>query len=263
MMQSQLKTLARMHGQFHNCKEEWFLSLLTWHQNIDNMVKSYSYRAACEKGFLAAKDVLPSAFAAESLPEIWQATINSALRNDTKTPTLCHSDVHIGNWAHIRKNGQMGLFDFQALSRSSNWRDVAYVLGTAMKPDAGRKVEREMVRYYISEYNNAGGPNVTEEEVRYIDIKCHSLGLPFLKAWTEISIELFTVLSYWTPVLTPGKKFVDMQPKAVSLEMIHRSTFSYHAHAARILTVTVGTMMHDHNSLGVARRLGLTKQSKL
>lgn len=121
-----------------------------------------------------------------------------------------------GNW-YITRKQRMGLTDWQAMSRGHWSRDLAYVLGTGVSTDKRRLWEKEMVRMYVKELAEAGGPKVTEDE-----------------AWLELRRQSFGALAYWTCTLAPSAAMPDMQPEEPTLLFIGR----------------IAALIDDHDALG-------------
>lgn len=110
----------------------------------------------------------------------------------------------------------MGLTDWQTMARGHWSRDLAYLLATAVSVENRRLWEHDVVKIYLEELLENGGPKVTEAE-----------------AWLELKGQSLGALFYWTLTLTPGKSMPDMQPEEASYTFIQRIT----------------VFMDDHNAL--------------
>lgn len=90
----QIQILAKLHGQFYQCKEPFFENLLEYKTRIQNLIR-VGIERACRNGFRAAKSVIaPELFAREE--EIWSCTLESVERNASLPQTIVHGDVHLG-----------------------------------------------------------------------------------------------------------------------------------------------------------------------
>ena len=76
---------------------------------------------------------------------------------------LCHDDVHLKNW-YVAGNGEMGLSDWQDVSRGHWARDVAYAVSTALTVEDRRAWEQDLIKYYLEELRASGGPQVGFDE---------------------------------------------------------------------------------------------------
>jgi hypothetical protein len=95
------------------------------------------------------------------------------------------SEILAGNWYQRLDNNEIGLQDYQVLARGHFSRDIAYLLTSSPRPEDRRVWEKELIRFYLGEFEKAGGPKIPEK-----------------KAWFEIRLQIFAALAYWTLTLT-------------------------------------------------------------
>jgi Phosphotransferase enzyme family len=88
-----------------------------------------------------------------------------ALAVHAQHPVTCvlHGDPHTGN-VYLDSEGRPTFFDYESLN-TGNWaQDIAYHLGTALSVEDRRANEQELVRHYLSELANYGGPAIGFDE---------------------------------------------------------------------------------------------------
>jgi aminoglycoside phosphotransferase (APT) family kinase protein len=119
---------------------------------------------------------------------------------------LIHSDVHIGNWYRTGE-GQMGLCDWQCLSRGHWSRDFAYAVTASLTSDNRRSWERELLARYIEQFAEVTGvkPDFDLSFLRYRQQIVHALAM-------------------WTITLCHSPLLPNMQPEDTTLTMIERMT---------------------------------------
>ena len=212
--ESQLRLLAALHGHYFQSPEfaNSLEDVMFWPDRFHRMA-SFHLRDICEAGFRAAKDVLPpELFARES--EVWPATLNAVERHRVLPQTLTHGDVHLKNW-YVTKGGEMGLSDWQALTRGHWSRDIAYAISCALEVEDRRAWEADLIRYYLDRLGTEGGPKVTFDE-----------------AWLNYRQQLLHALAWWTGTLTPTPDMPDMQPQETAIEFIRRFGAAINDHHA-------------------------------
>lgn len=107
------------------------------------------------KAFDVAARVIPAEVLARR-EEVWPATIRALAVHESEPQGLIHSDVHIGNWYRTGA-GQMGLCDWQYLSRGHWSRDFAYAVTASLTPDDRRNWERDLLARYIERFAEKTG----------------------------------------------------------------------------------------------------------
>jgi len=88
-----------------------------------------------------------------------------ALRVHASFPvtSVLHGDPHTGN-VYLDRTDRPCFFDWETV-QTGNWaQDVAYHLGTVLAIEDRRANEQELVRYYLSELAEHGGPAFDFEE---------------------------------------------------------------------------------------------------
>lgn len=202
--ESQLRLLARLHGQGYAdpAIRTTMQPLPTWPQFYQN-IEGFGSETLANNGFLAAEEVIPPRLFAR-FAEYWPLALRSVALHENLPQTISHGDVHLKNW-YIAGNGEMGLSDWQCVTRGHWARDVCYALGSALSVEDRRAWERDLLAYYLGALQAEGGPAVSFDE-----------------AWRHYRQQLVTALVWWTMTLTPGDDLPDMQPRDITLEMIRR-----------------------------------------
>jgi len=154
---------------------------------------------------IRAEAVIPPDLS-RSRAEVWPATIKALALHNKETPTLLHSDVHLGNW-YVTGDGRMGLCDWQCLGKGHWARDVSYAISATLAIEDRRAWERDLLKRYLAQMGE----------------KC-ALGISFDRAWSLYRQQIPLALLMWTPTLVHTRTTPDMQPEEMSLEMIKRIT---------------------------------------
>lgn len=199
-------TLATMHARFYESPAIGTdaLPFKTWPQFWTGTLNAFpGFADACDRAFVLAKDVIPPRFYARQA-EVWPATLASVERHNELPKMLVHCDVHIGNW-YIAGNGNMGLTDWQAVS-IGNWsRDFAYAIATALAIEDRRAWFDDLLRLYLDKAVEYGMPRVSYDDALF-----------------NVRQQLLTALAYWTITLVPAPGMPDMQPPAITIELVKR-----------------------------------------
>jgi aminoglycoside phosphotransferase (APT) family kinase protein len=103
-----------------------------------------------QKAFDAAAHLI-SAMILTRRNDVWPATMRALAVHESQPQGLIHSDVHIGNWYRTGA-GQMGLCDWQCISRGHWSRDFAYAVAASLTPDDRRNWERALLASYIERF---------------------------------------------------------------------------------------------------------------
>lgn len=207
--ESQLTLLARLHGRFHESRELRESGLQSFEDNFNFVDKWFGLKDCCNNGFLAAEAVIPKRLFGR-FPEVWPATQKAAALNGTFPHTFTHNDPHLRNW-YIASTGRMGLSDWQALYRGHWARDVAYCISTALTVENRRVWEKELLQFYLEQFQACGGPAIGFDE-----------------AWKYYRQHLFTAMAWWTLTYRPSSGSSDepppdFQPQEASVAFIHRT----------------------------------------
>jgi aminoglycoside phosphotransferase (APT) family kinase protein len=207
MADDMIDLLASLHGRFYGDptlaeRYRWRASYPRWFTiGAAKMGTEYYTR----KAFDAAAHVIPAEVLARR-DEVWPATMRALALHDSEPQGLIHSDVHIGNWYRTGA-GQMGLCDWQCLSRGHWTRDFAYAVTASLTPDNRRSWERELLARYIERFAEQAG--VTPD-----------FDLSFLRYRQQI----VHALAMWTITLCHSPLLPNMQPEDTTLTMIERMT---------------------------------------
>jgi aminoglycoside phosphotransferase (APT) family kinase protein len=201
-----IDTLATVHGRYYDSAR--FSSDLKWVLTFEDFFRAgerVGLRECHERAMIQAEAVIPPDVSRHRAG-IWPSTIKALELHTKGTPTLLHSDVHLGNW-YITGEGRMGLCDWQCLGKGHWARDVSYAVSTTLAIEDRRAWERDLLERYLDQMRET----------------C-SLGITFDEAWDLYRQQIFLALLMWTPTLVHTRTTPDMQPEEMSLEMIKRMT---------------------------------------
>jgi aminoglycoside phosphotransferase (APT) family kinase protein len=207
MADDMIDLLAALHGRFYGDRTlaeryRWLASYPRWFTiGAAKMGTEYYTR----KAFDAAAHVIPEGVMARR-DDVWPATMRALALHDSEPQGLIHSDVHIGNWYRTGA-GQMGLCDWQCLSRGHWSRDFAYAVTASLTPDNRRSWERELLARYVERFAEKTGvkPDFDLSFLRYRQQIVHALAM-------------------WTITLCHSPLLPNMQPEDTTLTMIERMT---------------------------------------
>jgi len=205
--ESQMTLLAKLHGRFYEGQDldNALADVVTFEAYFHNL--GDMWKKCCSAGFHAAKEVIPPRLYARHA-EVWPITMKSVEINKALPRTLTHGDVHLRNW-YIASSGEMGLADWQVITKGHCLRDVAYAIATSLTVADRRAWEKELLRSYLDKLQAAGGDNIKFDD-----------------AWKYYRQHLFTVLAWWTFTLAPSAGGFDapeiVQPKDATLAFISR-----------------------------------------
>jgi hypothetical protein len=207
MADEMIDLLAALHGRFYGDptlaeRYRWLASYSRWFTiGAEKMGTEYYTR----KAFDAAAHVIPPKVMARR-EDVWPATMRSLALHDSEPQGLIHSDVHIGNWYRTGA-GEMGLCDWQCLSRGHWSRDFAYAVTASLTPDDRRNWERDLLARYIERFTEKTGvkPDFDVSFQRYRQQIVHALAM-------------------WTITLCHSPLLPNMQPEDTTITMIERMT---------------------------------------
>jgi hypothetical protein len=207
-VQSQLRLLARMHGQYYDKPEVRNSDIFTFEGIWNSNDRWFGIKDCCTNGFRMAESVIPARLFRRH-QEIWPATMKAVEMHGRFPRTFTHNDVHLRNW-YIAADGELGSCDFQSFARGHWARDVVYTISTALTVENRRLWEKDLLRYYLDKLRAEGGAAVSFDD-----------------AWKFYRQHLFTSLGFWTLTLAPSSGQSDVpaplfQPSAAILEFIHR-----------------------------------------
>jgi aminoglycoside phosphotransferase (APT) family kinase protein len=207
MADDMIDLLASLHSRFYGDPAlaesyRWLASYPRWF-TIGSEKMSTEYYT--DKAFDAAAHVIPVKVLARR-SKVWPATIRALAVHESEPQGLIHSDVHIGNWYRTGA-GEMGLCDWQCLSRGHWSRDFAYAVTASLTPDDRRNWERDLLARYIERFAEKTGikPDFDLSFLHYRQQTLHALAM-------------------WTITLCHSPLLPNMQPEATTLTMIERIT---------------------------------------
>jgi hypothetical protein len=205
--ESQIELLARMHGAFYDSAELWtgpLARIEPFPRRFHHFVSHHGLEKACHNGLVAAAPVMPASLLARRA-EVWPATLRAVESLLEGPQTLCHGDVHLGNW-YVRPDERMGLTDFQNVTTGHWARDLAYTISTALTVEDRRRWERDLVALYLERLAQAGGGKEGFDET-----------------WKRYRQQMLAAMAWWTVTLTPSPTMAqDMQTKETTLCFLER-----------------------------------------
>jgi aminoglycoside phosphotransferase (APT) family kinase protein len=207
MADDMIDLLAALHSQFYNDptlaeRYRWLASYPRWFTIGSEKMSTeyYTYKALD-----AAAQVIPAEVLARR-NEIWPATMRALAVHESEPQGLIHSDVHIGNW-YRTSAGQMGLCDWQCLSRGHWSRDFAYAVTASLTPDDRRNWQRDLLARYIDRFAAHTG-----------------IKPDFDLSFRYYRQQVLHALAMWTITLCHSRLLPNMQPEDTTLTMIERIT---------------------------------------
>jgi aminoglycoside phosphotransferase (APT) family kinase protein len=207
MAEDMIDLLASLHGRFYGDptlaeRYRWLASYSRWFTIGAQKMGTEYYT---QKAFDAAAHVIPAGIMARRA-DVWPATMRSLAVHDSEPQGLLHSDVHIGNW-YRTGSGQMGLCDWQCLSRGHWSRDFSYAVTASLTPENRRNWERDLLARYIERFAEKTGvkPDFDLSFLRYRQQIVHALAM-------------------WTITLCHSPLLPNMQPEDTTIKMMERMT---------------------------------------
>ena len=199
--------LASLHSRFYGDptlgeRYRWLASYPRWFTiGAQKMGTEYYTR----KAFDAAAHVIPAEVLARR-DDVWPATMRALALHESEPQGLIHSDVHIGNWYRTAA-GQMGLCDWQCLSRGHWSRDFAYAVTASLTPDNRRSWERDLLARFVERFEEKTGVRPD-----------------FDLSFRHYRQQIVHALAMWTITLCHSRLLPNMQPEETTLTMIERIT---------------------------------------
>ena len=90
-----------------------------------------------------------------SVAELWRGLEGCHQLMATPPLTLCHGDAHVQN-TYVCADGRAGIFDFQLALRAAWFRDVSYIVGTALSPAQRSRLEERLLAGYLEALRSHG-----------------------------------------------------------------------------------------------------------
>ena len=205
MAENVVDLLAETHGTFYGDPELEAMSgwLRTCRQWIENGFVRSGFDQQHREAFKVGADLIPPSLR-DAGQRSFDAVIASLSMHDTTPRTLLHSDVHLGDW-YTTASGQMGLCDWQCISRGHWARDLSYTLSTMLTVEDRRAWEPELLRRYATAMSARTGRDFSYETV-----------------FDAYRRQLPAALLMWTTTLVPAPTMPDMQPLEMSRLMVGR-----------------------------------------
>ncbi|PBC35356.1 hypothetical protein CJ179_48005 [Rhodococcus sp. ACS1] len=207
MAEGMVELLAGLHATFYDdprldTELKWLIDFPTW---IEKGVERVHTDHFSDKAIAKARHVIPARLY-QRRDEIWPATMKGLAVHRTEPGTVIHSDVHIGNW-YVTDTGQMGLLDWQVLTRGHWSRDLAYALSTALTVEDRRNWEHSLISRYLEVFEARTGTR-------------HSPDQAFI--WYRQ--QLFHALHMWTQTLCHPRLQPNSQRDEMTYELLRRIT---------------------------------------
>lgn len=204
MAESMVKNLATYHGAFWEqdslASQPWIRTSLAFQMKVDATI---GFKKRSLIGVERARDFSPGAFVVRK-KDIWPALMGALSQNVNGPVTLLHSDMHIGNW-YQDDLGEMGLFDWQAMTIGGWALDVSYALASALTVEDRREWERDLLALYLDELGSHGGRPPKFEH-----------------AMSEYRAQIMHGLVFWLFTIGSGPLQPRMQPDDISQENVKR-----------------------------------------
>lgn len=206
--------LANLHATFYDSPKlrNEFSHIRTWPEVFGRMCRLMDLEKYHFKGFDKARPVIPTALY-NRRDLTWAAIVKSTELHRTLPQTLTHGDVHLANWYQTRSK-EMGLLDWQCVSRGHWGRDFAYAVTATLNVDDRRAWDGDLLKLYVDELNTRCNAGLTIDEARL-----------------RYRQQIWGALAFWTPTYSPPAFAPkDMQPPDLALEMLRRFTVALDDH---------------------------------
>ena len=203
MAEAMVENLARYHGTFWESpllNRPWIQTSLQFQENVDATI-NFEKRSLI--GVERSEDFAPAEFLRRR-NEIYPRLMDSLGLNVAGPHTLLHSDMHLGNW-YVNANGQMGLYDWQCMTRGEWALDVSYTFLSALTVENRRDWEKPLIEQYLDALRRAGGPKISRAD-----------------AWLRYRQQTFHALIFWLYTIGSGRMQPQMQPAHISRENVRR-----------------------------------------
>ena len=201
---SVMRELAKLHAAFWESPR--FETDLSWVPTYESRRRDRSWERFVTGAMIRRAE---RGFAGEFGPEFRKVAATCRDRRDSlerlwnQGPrTLAHGDCHIGNL--FFEDGRAGFLDWQVCGHSPGMRDVSYFLCNSFPTKLRRQHERELVRFYLEELEEAG-------------IEGHD----FETAWRQH--RLFALYT-WIAAAFTAAAGEGLQPRAIGLAGLARAT---------------------------------------
>ena len=205
MAEQMVDLLATLHAHRYNdprLKTElrWVANFFDWFTIGSRKMRTEHYT---QRSLDKAADVIPTALRNQR-KALWPATVAAAEIHRTGSNGLLHSDVHVGNW-YQTGDGNMGLCDWQCLTRGHWSRDLAYVLSAGLEIENRRNWETALLQRYLARMAALTGERFDWDE-----------------SWRHYRTQMLHALWMWTITLCHSPMLPAMQTETTSRTMIER-----------------------------------------
>jgi Ser/Thr protein kinase RdoA (MazF antagonist) len=177
--------------------------MVEWYVPIHEGIESDKY---CELAIDEASDIIPTKFL-DRRSEFWPTARKALLAHGRQPQTIIHNDSHLGN-VYLTENGVAGLSDWACVCSGLWARDFAYAVTAMLSVEQRRAWEADLLRLYIDAMHEAAGREITS----------------FEEGWNHYRRQIALALIVWLPTLKHHPDMPDMQPEALSREMVLRMT---------------------------------------
>lgn len=208
MMEDLLSNMAKWHGHFWNSPQ--FSGSLSWLRTPDvwlNTINRFiSHKDRCVLGIQMSEDMIP-ADVVKHTDALFDGMIQGFAEDQQRAHTFLHGDAHVGQ-TYITDQNRMGYSDWQIVMRGSWAYDFTYALTSALSVEDRRAWDQDLLRFYLDRLQAAGGPAISFDD-----------------AWLQYRRNTFYSYFCWLSTIAGSAKGTtpDMQPRQVSLDIIHRT----------------------------------------
>lgn len=204
--ESLVLNLAKLHGRFFDAPEltDQLKHRPHWTDVCRRTSRIGSIKKYHVKGLHKGRHFLPSSVVDRAV-DSWRGVVLASEDHRHRIPTIMHGDTHLRNW-YITAHEEMGLLDWQIVTRGFWMRDVAYAIASCLTVEQRRTWEEDLLTIYLADLNARTGQSFTLQAV-----------------WNDYMRQIFSALGFWTATYAPPDGTPhDMQPEHVSEEMLKR-----------------------------------------
>lgn len=211
-----VSTMAVWHGRFWEAPEVVRNERLHCPvEYVRRSAETFGIVEVAKAGVEMAGEVVPPGLRGrtdDALEALW-----AGLEECSRGPaTLLHGDPHIGN-TYVTRDGKMGFTDWQIIQRGSWHYDLTYLVNGALAVEDRRAWEEDLLDLYLDRLVDAGGPRLDRDE-----------------AWAAYRRQAAWPYFAWLMTLGHGAMQPNMQPDAVSIEMVRRTAAALDDHGALV-----------------------------
>jgi hypothetical protein len=169
-----LDNLARLHARYWQSPR--FSTDLAWVQSHMSGPLHEKFHSADMVPASIARQVEKEQFKREmiqrlgiTLDQLYNGFRHAQAHQAGLPQTILHGDTHVGN-TYLLPDGRSGLLDWQLFSRGYCLHDVCYLIVTGLAVEDRRRLERELLGYYLERlraHGVADAPSAEEAWTEY------------------------------------------------------------------------------------------------